>query len=112
MNEFYNLVEGKELIVRKNVVSFLEKLLRYLGYDFRHDIFKKIIYNEAGIVTPFEEKFKSYYDAYIYLLSNSKNPITKHLLMRFFYIIFGNEENPAAHGNKPFLVNCRVKRGG
>ena len=91
MERINELIKGKELIVRKNVASFLEKILQFLGYDFRHDIYKKIVYSEKSIVTPLEEKIKNYYDAYVFLLNNYKNPITKNLLMRFFYIIFGHE---------------------
>lgn len=77
----------KELIVRKKKASFLEKIFRYLGYDFRHDIYKQIIYCEASVMTPLEQKIKNYYDAYSYLLQNSQNPLTKEILSRFFYII-------------------------
>ena len=34
------IAQNKELIVRKRIASFLEKLLRYFGYDFRHDLYK------------------------------------------------------------------------
>lgn len=89
MNEFTNIKNGQELIVRKRIASFLEKYWRHAGYDFRHDIYKKIIYQEEGYNTVFEEKMKNYYDAYVYLLSNHKNPFTKEMLMKFFFIIDG-----------------------
>lgn len=79
--------KNKELIVRKKKASFLEKIFRYLGYDFRHDIYKQIICCETSVMTPLEQKIKNYYDAYSYLLKNSQNPLTKEMLSRFFYII-------------------------
>ena len=91
METIKQLVKDKELIVRKTTASFLEKIFRYFGHDFRHDIFKKVIYSETSIITQFEEKYKNYYDAYVYLLSNHRNPITKQLLMRFFYLMFGDD---------------------
>lgn len=91
MNDFKDITTGKELIVRKRLASFLEKLLRYLGYEFRHDTYKKIIYQEEGFETPLEEMIKNYYDAYYYLLSNHKNPFTKEFLNKFFYILDGKK---------------------
>lgn len=45
MNEFTNIKNGYELIVRKKISAFIEKTLRSLGYLFSHDTFKKIIYH-------------------------------------------------------------------
>lgn len=87
MNEFTKITNGKELIVRKNLSNFLEKVLNYCGYEFRHDIYKQIIYSEIGVTIPFEEKIKSFYDAYYYLLSNHKSELTKSILKKFFYIV-------------------------
>lgn len=103
MNEFNNLTTGKELIVRKKVSSFIEKTFRYLGYDFRHDVYKKIIYGEDSVKTTLEEKIKSYYDAYMFLISNHKNPFTKELLNKFFYLI--DMELP----NQSLLSNLTTK---
>ena len=80
-----------ELVVRKKEVKFVEKLFRYLGYDFKHDAFKRIIYNEASYDTPVEEKMKAYYDGYCFLLKNYKNPLTEGLLKKFIYILKGKE---------------------
>ena len=63
---------GKEMIVRKKVAALIEKSFRYFNYDFRHDIFKQIIYGEIEFSTPLEEKLKSFYDGYMYLLNNYK----------------------------------------
>ena len=41
-NEIEKITYNKELLVRKKMASFIEKLLRCLDYDFRHDIFKQI----------------------------------------------------------------------
>lgn len=94
---------GKELIVRKRMSSFLEKLLRFCGYDFRHDLYKQIIYGEAEICTPLEEKIKNFYDAYHYLLYNSKRPLNKDVLNRFFYLLSGKE------CDKSFLIKTASK---
>ena len=66
MEEIYELVENKRIFVRKKIGNFLEKLLRYCGYIFDHDIFKKIIYSEDEYRTPIEEKIKNTYDAVSY----------------------------------------------
>lgn len=84
------IAQNKELIVRKRIASFLEKLLRYFGYDFRHDLYKQIVYNETSCQTPFEEKIKNYYDAYVYLLNNHKNPFSQDVFKRFLYILTGD----------------------
>lgn len=86
MEEIYQLVQNKRILVRKKIANFLEKALRYCGYDFDHDVFKKIIYSEDEYRTPVEEKIKSSYDAYIYLLSNDKNMISRSLWKKFYYI--------------------------
>ena len=91
MEKYQEITTGKELIVRKKVASFIENFFRYLGYDFRHDIYKKIIYSEISFDTELEEKIKNFYDAYLYLLSNCKNPFSQSLLKRFFYIVYGKE---------------------
>lgn len=91
MEEIYELVENKRIFVRKRIANFLEKALRYCGYEFDHDVFKKIIYSEEEYKTPVEEKIKSSYDAYIYLLSNDKNRISRSLWKKFYYI-YAEEE--------------------
>ena len=91
MEEIYELTKNKRIFVRKKISNFLEKALRYCGYDFNHDVFKKIIYSEDEYKTPVEEKIKNTYDAYIYLLSNDKNMISKSLWKKFYYI-YAEEE--------------------
>lgn len=76
-----------ELVVRKKISQFVEKEFRYFGYDFSHDEYKKVSYGEKGFETTIEERLKSYYDACIFLLGNAKNPLTKKILNRFFYLI-------------------------
>lgn len=80
-------MQNKELIVRKRMSAFLEKALRYCGYEFRHDDYKQIVYGESGCKTPLEDKIKSLYDAYSYLLSNAKNPLSTDILKKFFYLL-------------------------
>ena len=91
---YFNIESGTELIIRKKIAQFTEKYFRYLGYDFRHTLFKQIIYMETGVQTKLEEKIKSSYDAYFYLLSNNKNIFSPSLLNKFFYIL--QEKEPAA----------------
>lgn len=86
-----NKYKKNELLVRKRMAAFVEKMFRFLGYDFRHDLYKQIVYSETEVQTPLEEKIKNYYDAYIYLLSNNKNPFTMDVFKRFLYIINGIE---------------------
>lgn len=83
--------ENYELIVRKKISAFLEKLLRFCGYDFRHDLYKQIIYSETSAQTPLEDTIKNLYDAYWFLLSNHKRPLSQEILKRFFYIVYGRE---------------------
>ena len=64
MEEIYRLTRNKRIIVRKKIANFLEKVFRYCGYDFDHDVFKKVIYSEDAYKTPVEAKIKNYYDAY------------------------------------------------
>ena len=79
--------ETKELLVRKKIASFIEKIIRYFGNDIRHDVFKAVIYSESEAITKNEEAIKNYYDAYTYLLNNSKMVLSPDLLKRFFYIL-------------------------
>lgn len=76
-----------ELIVRKRIARFIKLILRYQGYDFNHDRYKGVIYNEIAYNSKTEEMAKRYYDAYCYLLNNSKNPLTTKILSKFFYLL-------------------------
>lgn len=93
MEEVYHLIDEKQLLVRKKMGSFIEKILHYYGVIFQHDRFKKIIYGEDGYLTPIEEKIKRIYDSYTYLLSNFQSPVTEGLLKRFYYLWFEREFN-------------------
>ncbi len=86
-----DLFFDKELIVRKKLTSFIEKLFKYYKYDFEHNIFKKVVYGEDYFKTPLEEKFKTYYDAYYYLISNYQNPLTTGILNKFIFLIVDHE---------------------
>ncbi len=83
----FNIESGTELIIRKKLAQFIEKYFNYLGYDFRHTLFKQIIYMETGVQTKLEDKIKSSYDAYFYLLCNNQNIFSSSLLKKFFYIL-------------------------
>lgn len=84
---YFKIESGTELIVRKKLTQFIEKYFRYLDYDFRHTLFRQIVYMETSIQTKLEEKMKSSYDAYFYLLSNNQNTFSPSLLKKFFYIL-------------------------
>ncbi len=83
--------ENKELYVRKVLVSFIEDVFNFLGYNLEHDRIKKVLYAEDSFKSIDEEKIKRVYDAYIYLVFNAKNPLTNQILNTFFYIYFGKE---------------------
>lgn len=83
--------ENKELYVRKVLVSFIEDVFNFLGYNLEHDRIKKVLYVEDSFKSIDEEKIKRVYDAYIYLVFNAKNPLTNRILNTFFYIYFGKE---------------------
>ncbi len=102
--------KNKELVVRKQMAGFLEKLFRHAGYDFRHDLFKNVVYGEKEHNTPLEETFKNYFDAYSYLLSNGKNPFTIELLKKFFYLLNGNEtdESLLVRTTTYFFKHCEL----
>ena len=74
MEEIRKLVKGKELIVRKRIVSFLEKIFKYLGYEFRHDNYKC---DNSTHLSLFEVK-KSFRGKYIgtEVIDELKNTIT------------------------------------
>ncbi len=91
---FFNVEHGTELIVRKKLTQFIEKYFCYLGYDFRHTLFKQIVYMETPIQTQLEQMLKNSYDAHFYLLSNNQNIFSSSLLKKFFYIL--KEEEPTA----------------
>ena len=83
--------ENKELYVRKVLVSFIEDVFNFLGYNLEHDRIKKVLYAEDSFKSIDEEKIKRVYDAYIYLVFNAKNPLTNRILNTFFYIYFEKE---------------------
>lgn len=80
-------IKNKELVVRKRVGSFIEKICNYLEYDFDHEVYKKVIYNEISCNTIFFEKVKRYFDGTMYLLNNTENTFTEDILNTFLYII-------------------------
>ena len=84
---------NKELLVRKRICGFLEKILWYCGYDLSHNTYKSLFYSEKECETIHEKKAKNYYDAYIYLLNNFQNPLTSDILDKFFYIVRGKRTN-------------------
>ncbi len=91
MNEIEVRTMSFEPLVRKRIASFVERILQCLGYDFRHEIFKGIVYAEVEVKTSTEAWIKNCYDAFLYLISNYQNPCSEELLNKFFYILKGKE---------------------
>lgn len=86
-----SIFDHKELIVRKKVARFIEKLFVMQNNEISHDRYKEIIYNNKPVDSSLEEKIKNFYDGYFYLLNNYQTPFTSELLKRFLYILFGRE---------------------
>ncbi len=80
-------MNDKELIVRKVTSSFIEKIFKYCGYDINHNGVKALLYDEKEGRTNLDEQIKSYFDAYMYLLNNSKSNLSNALLNKFFFIL-------------------------
>ena len=80
-------MNDKELIVRKVTSSFIEKVFKYCGYDINHNDVKALLYDEECARTNLDEQIKSYFDAYMYLLNNSKSNLSNTLLNKFFFIL-------------------------
>ena len=87
MNNLKEKFIDKELMVRKKIAGFLEKLFWFCNYDLSHNNYKAIFYNEKECETIKEEKVKDYFDAYNYLLQNHKNPLSVRRLKKFFYLL-------------------------
>ena len=91
-NNFVNNIMAKReymLVVSKHIASIIEKILRSLNYEFRHDTFKSVVYGEIPYLTPEEEKWKCYYDSFVYLMLNVHSPFTRTLLNRFLFLLSG-----------------------
>lgn len=80
-------MNDKELIVRKVTSSFIEKVFKYCGYDINHNDIKALLYDEECVKTNLDEQVKSYFDAYMYLLNNSKSNLNHALLSKYFFIL-------------------------
>ncbi len=70
--------------MRKKTSAFIEKVLRFLGYEFEHDGFKEVVYAEREPRNQFEEKCKQYYDAYMFLLNSRTNRLSVETVVEFF----------------------------
>lgn len=93
--DLLDLIKGKETIVRKRIVNFFEKIFNYLGYDFKHDTYKAIVYCEEEYITKTETKFKMAYDSFMYLVFNRKNQLSTYILNTYFQILMGNKMDEA-----------------
>ena len=91
MEEIRKLVKDKELIVRKRVVSFVEKLMYYLGHEFNHEQMKAVLYGKEGISQQAEKEAKNYLDGFAYLIINKENFISSALIKKAIYIITQEE---------------------
>jgi len=100
--------KNKELVVRKRVAAIIEKTLRVYGFDFSHDRYKEVIYENDSYRSETEEKIKRYYDGFMFLLNNKKTPITALFISRFYYLIKGEEldnEKAMLLASKYFYLN-------
>ena len=86
MEQIYEIVKDKELVVHKRIVAIIEKVLRAYDLDFNHDRFKQIIYDECEFNTNLEYSIKRYYDGFIFLVNNRKTAILASFLKRFYYL--------------------------
>ena len=93
MEQIYEIVKGKELVVHKKIVAFIEKILSTYDININHDRYKQIIYEQCTFNTDLEIKIKRYYDAYIFLLNNKKTAIMSSFLSIFYYIVKNKELN-------------------
>ena len=91
LKEIYNIVKDKELVVRKRMMSLIEKLIRYYNLEITHKRYKEIISNQDLPNTDFENKIKRYYDAYLYLMFNTKNHLRNEIMKNVYYIMFNKE---------------------
>ena len=85
LKEIYNIVKDKELVVRKRMMSLIEKLIRYYNLEITHKRYKEIISNQDLPNTDFENKIKRYYDAYLYLMFNTKNHLRYEIMKNVYY---------------------------
>lgn len=95
MLDVLDLIKGKETIVRKRIVNFFEKIFNYLGYDFKHDTYKGIVYCEEEYITKVEAKFKMAYDSFMFLVFNRQNQLSTYILNSFFQILLGTKFDEA-----------------
>ncbi len=91
--DFINKFKNSELNIYKKNCSFIEKLLVYLGYDFLHTTFKKVIDKKKQPENNTEEKIRIFYDAYNYLLNNQKTKFSVSVIKRFYYLLTLKEIN-------------------
>jgi len=80
-----------ELSSKKRNANFIEKLFRYLKFDFDHDTYKDIINERKEPNNDCEKRMKIIYDAYIYLISNRKCEFSESLIKRFYYLLTSKE---------------------
>ena len=81
----------KEILVRKKVSRFIEKLITHLGYNINYQLYKEIIYREKTCENEKEVEVKNIYDSFLYLISDYKNELLEYRLKRFLYLILGEE---------------------
>ena len=93
MKEIYEIVKDKELIVKKKTMSLIEKIIRFYNLEINHNRYKEIILNKALPNTDFEFTIKRYYDAYLYLLNNTKNHLRYEIMKNVYFLMFNKEIN-------------------
>lgn len=91
--EYQNLFKlyiDKERITYKQTTAFIRLLLSSLDYEFNYFDYKEIVAGNKKIVSKIDEEIKNIYDAYWYLINNSKRNITNSFLNKFYYILTNN----------------------
>ena len=86
-------IKTKEIIVRKKVSRFIEKLINHLGLNINYQLYKEIIYREKACENEMEVEVKNIYDSFVYLISDYNNELLEYRLRRFLYLILGEKVN-------------------
>lgn len=76
-----------EKVTRKRTIGFIKKLLGFVKIPYYYPTFKAMIYAEDEPKSRLDIEVKAIYDSYVYLISNSKQKLTKEVLNKFLYIM-------------------------
>ena len=71
----------------KQYYRFIEFVSKLLGIDLPHERFKLIALNKYKVESKEEREVSSLKDAYLYLLNNSSQVLTRQLLINTYYLL-------------------------